>query len=163
MFKISAGISFRTAALLSVALLIVSAAGCGTSKGYKGKSDPATGKQILKAAKSQMGKKYRSGGISPKTGFDCSGLAYWSHSKNGINIPRESDDQYSSGKKISRKNLMPGDLVFFETYRRGASHVGIYDGKGGFIHSPNSNKSVERTSLNNSYYKKRYLGARRYW
>ena len=129
----------------------------------KGAGNPETGLKILKTAKSQIGKKYCFGGISPKTGFDCSGLAWWSHKKNGIKIPRQSWDQYREGKKVSRKNLMTGDLLYFETYKKGASHVGIYDGKGGFIHSPNSNKSVQRTSLKNSYYKKRYLGARRYW
>ena len=74
-----------------------------------------------------------------------------------------SSDQYRSGKKVSRSKLMAGDLLYFETYKKGASHVGVYDGKGGFIHSPNSKKRVQRTSLKNSYYKKRYLGARRYW
>lgn len=110
-----------------------------------------------------MGKKYCFGGRSPKTGFDCSGLAWWSHKQNGITIPRESFAQYRAGKKISRKKLMPGDLLYFQTYKKGASHVGIYDGKDGFVHAPNSRKKVQREKLSNSYYKKRYLGARRFW
>ncbi|MDT8318187.1 MAG: C40 family peptidase [bacterium] len=137
--------------------------GCAGAPRGDRKSSPEKGLKILKTAKSQIGKKYCFGGISPKTGFDCSGLAWWSHRKNGINIPRQSWDQYKEGKKISRNNLMAGDLLYFETYKKGASHVGVYDGKGGFIHSPNSNKKVQRTSLKNSYYKKRYLGARRFW
>ena len=138
--------------------------GCASSpKGGKESNNPKVGIQILKAAKSQIGKKYRFGGTSPKTGFDCSGFAWWSHRENNINIPRMSSDQYRSGQKVSRSRLMPGDLVYFETYKKGASHVGIYDGNGGFIHSPNSKRRVQRTSLNDSYYKKRYLGARRYW
>ena len=147
---------------LSISLLTW---GCASSSkgGWEASNNPKVGLKILKVAKSQIGKKYCFGGISPKTGFDCSGLAWWSHKKNGINIPRQSSDQYRTGEKVSRKNLMPGDLLYFETYKKGASHVGVYDGKGGFIHSPNSNKKVQRTSLKNSYYKKRYLGARRYW
>jgi len=154
---------------IKVLILILSISmvtwGCASSpKGGRGASgNPEVGASILKAAKSQIGKRYCFGGISAKTGFDCSGLAWWSHKQNGINIPRQSWDQYKGGKKISRNNLMAGDLLYFETYKKGASHVGVYDGKGGFIHSPNSNKRVQRTSLKNSYYKKRYLGARRYW
>ena len=127
------------------------------------RSSSKVGLSILITAKTQIGNKYRFGGTSPKTGFDCSGFAWWSHKKNGINIPRMSSDQYRSGKGISIKNLMPGDLLYFETYKKGASHVGIYDGKGGFLHSPNSKRRVQRTRLTNTYYKKRYLGARRYW
>lgn len=121
------------------------------------------GKFILKSAKSQLGKRYKFGGTSPKIGFDCSGLTWYSHKKNGINIPRQSSDQFKGGKRISRNDLRPGDLVFFETYRPGASHVGIYTGDGNFIHSLNRNKNVAIQRLSNNYYKKRYLGARRYW
>lgn len=156
-------------ALILISIMSLIMGGCaGTPKVGKGETtggrySPKKGFKILATAKSQIGKNYYFGGTSPKTGFDCSGLAWWSHKKNNINIPRESDRQYSFGKKIKRKDLMPGDLLYFTTYRRGASHVGIYDGRGGFIHSPNSRKKVKRTSLSNSYYKNRYLGARRYW
>lgn len=149
--------------ILAISISLVTYGCASAPKGGKGAGNPKVGYKILKTAKSQIGKKYCFGGISPKDGFDCSGLAWWSHKKNNINIPRMSSDQYRRGIKVSRKNLMPGDLLYFETYKKGASHVGIYDGKGGFIHSPNSKKSVQRTSLSNSYYKKRYLGARRYW
>ena len=143
------------------------AAGCSSAPRYRSypSGDEDLGRQILDSAESQMGVDYHYGGTSPDTGFDCSGLAWWSHSVNGIDIPRESDSQYYSkkGKKISKSNLMPGDLVYFETYRKGPSHVGIYTGKGSFVHSPNSNKSVQEDEMTNSYYKKRYLGARRFW
>jgi hypothetical protein len=125
--------------------------------------EPFLGKFILNSAKSQLGKRYKFGGTSPKRGFDCSGLTWYSHKKNGINIPRQSSDQFKSGKRISRKDLKPGDLVFFETYRSGASHVGIYTGGDNFIHSLNRNTTVAIQRLSNNYYKKRYLGARRYW
>ncbi len=122
-----------------------------------------SGAPILKTAKKQMGILYRYGGRSPKTGFDCSGLTWFSHKTQGINIPRQAAKQFQHGKYISKKNLKQGDLVFFETYKPGASHVGIYSGNGMFIHSPNKNKRVQMQSLSNVYFKQRYLGARRYW
>lgn len=130
---------------------------------HKKEVEPVVGGSILNSAKSQLGIRYKYGGTSPKVGFDCSGLTWYSHKKNGIKIPRVSSDQFKKGKRIPRKDLMPGDLVFFETYRPGASHVGIYMGSGNFIHSANIGKNVAIQKLSNNYYKKRYLGARRYW
>jgi hypothetical protein len=129
----------------------------------KEENKPYLGKFILKSAKSLLGIGYLFGGTSSKTGFDCSGLTWYSHKKNGINIPRRSSAQFKRGKAISRKNLRPGDLVFFETYQPGASHVGIYAGDGNFIHASTNNKNIAIQSLSNIYYKQRYLGARRYW
>lgn len=129
----------------------------------KEEDEPYLGKFILKSAMSQLRQRYKFGGTSPQTGFDCSGLSWYSHKTNAINIPRQSSDQFKGGKRISQKDLRPGDLVFFETYRPGASHVGIYTGDGNFIHALNRNKNVAIQSLSNNYYKKRYLGARRYW
>lgn len=150
--------SIKTLFVISILLFTITS--CGGSKSAK--HSKGSGKDILASAKSQIGLKYKFGGVSPKTGFDCSGLAYWAHFKNGITIPRMSFEQFKSGKKIKKKNLKKGDLVFFTTYKKGASHVGIYTGKNSFVHSPNSKKSVEITSLKNPYWKKRYLGARRY-
>ena len=140
--------------------------GCGASRSVaphaSGSSSPSGGKKILQIAESQIGVKYRFGGDSP-SGFDCSGLAYWTHNRAGIDIPRTTSSQFKKGKKISRGNLKAGDLVFFTTYKAGASHVGTYDGKGGFVHAPSSGKKVSRAAMDNSYWKPRYLGARRYW
>ena len=115
------------------------------------------------SARLQLGERYKFGGKSPATGFDCSGLTWFSHKENGIHIPRQSFEQFNYGRPILKKDLKAGDLVFFETYRQGASHVGIYKGAGEFIHAPNRNKQVQIQVLSNSYYRKRYLGARRYW
>ena len=81
----------------------------------------------------------------------------------GINIPRTSSQQSKGGKSVARSNLLPGDLVFFNTSGKGVSHVGMYVGNGQMIHAPNSSKPVKYDSINNSYYSSRYVNARRYW
>ena len=123
----------------------------------------APGVRIQADAMSLLGARYTLGGATPKTGFDCSGLTLFVHQQNDIIIPRQSKDQFKYGDRISRHDLRSGDLVFFETYRKGASHVGIYIGDNQFIHAPNRRKNVEVESLSNHYYRQHYLGARRYW
>ena len=153
------------AVLLSLVMLTFVLTGCSSDGKQAGRENygKASGKSLLEIAKSQIGLKYKFGGVSPKTGFDCSGFVMWVHKKAGISIAREAPDQFKRGKKVSKEDLRAGDIVFFETYKPGPSHVGIYDGNGRFIHSPNSKSEVKFTKMSNSYYKKRYLGARRYW
>ena len=116
--------------------------------------------KIIVTALSHRGVKYRFGGAAP-TGFDCSGFVMYVYNRHGIKLPRTADKQYESGKKLKGKNdLKPGDLVFFQTYEKGASHVGIYQGNGQFIHASTS-KGVTVNRLTDTYYAKRYLGARR--
>jgi cell wall-associated NlpC family hydrolase len=121
------------------------------------------GEVIVQSAKLQMGIPYKFGGNSPSEGFDCSGLALYSHRINGISIPRQTSEQFKLGKHINRTELNSGDLLFFRTMGQSVSHVGIYMENDIFIHAPNSRKNVETETLDNPYYKKRYLGARRYW
>lgn len=121
------------------------------------------GDAIVQSAKLQLDVPYKFGGNSPNEGFDCSGLAMYSYRLNGISIPRSTPDQFKSGKDINRTELDRGDLLFFRTMGQSVSHVGIYIGNNTFIHAPNSRKNIEIESLANPYYKKRYLGARRYW
>tara|TARA_R110002050_G_scaffold9504_1_gene32915 strand:+ start:55054 stop:55572 length:519 start_codon:yes stop_codon:yes gene_type:complete len=127
------------------------------------KPNETLGERIVQSAKLQMGIPYKFGGNSPREGFDCSGLALYSHGLNGISIPRRTIEQFSSGKHINRTELNAGDLLFFRTMGQSVSHVGIYIDNDTFIHAPNSRKNVQIDSLDSEYYKKRYLGARRYW
>ena len=99
------------------------------------------------------------GGTTP-SGFDCSGYTRFVFAKAGINLPRLADEQYMMGKSVSKANLQPGDLVFFETYEPGASHSGIYIGNGQFI-SATSSRGVAVASLMGGYWGERYLGAKR--
>lgn len=116
---------------------------------------------LARAAREQLGRPYRAGGVSPR-GFDCSGLAWWVHHRHGVSIPRTSFGQFKAGRRVRRARLRPGDLVFFTTYRRGASHVGVYVGRNSFVHAPKSGTPVRYDNLSHPYWSRRYLGARRY-
>ena len=116
----------------------------------------------MTSALSYRGARYRFGGDSSRTGFDCSGLVMAVCAKWGIYLPRAANAQYSMGKPVSRDQLQPGDLVFFaNTYKAGISHVGIYVGEGEFIHACGSGKGVIVTKMEDDYHKKHYAGARR--
>lgn len=107
--------------------------------------------------------RYVRGGHDPSTGFDCSGFVRYvfAHAV-GLNLPRNSAAQFLAGLKVKRGDMEPGDLVFFHTHgKRRISHVGIYISDGRFIHSPTSGKSVEISSLDQSYWAKRFAGAKR--
>lgn len=116
--------------------------------------------RILQLANSLKGIHYRSGGSTPK-GFDCSGFtSYVFKNAAGVSLPRTADGQAGKGTAVSQSNLRPGDIVYFQTYKKGPSHVGIYTGGGNFIHSSCS-KGITVTNFSDSYYGPRYLGGRR--
>lgn len=120
----------------------------------KGKADA-----IIKTAKKYIGTRYVFGGTTPK-GFDCSGFVQYIFKQNGFSIPRTADEQYKLGKSIKKRSeLAPGDLVFFSTYEKGASHCGVYLGKNQFIHV-SSSKGVRIDSLDDSYWKPRWYGGK---
>jgi len=113
---------------------------------------------LVDNALSLTGVPYVFGGTS-KNGFDCSGYTQYVFKGSGISLPRTSQSQFNVGSSVKKEQLQTGDLVFFTTYTQGPSHVGIYVGGGKFVHA--SNSGVRTTSLNDSYYESRYLGARR--
>jgi cell wall-associated NlpC family hydrolase len=115
---------------------------------------------IVTTAQRFLGKVYVWGGTTPR-GFDCSGLSYLVYKLNGIELPRVSWLQFRNGfgQKIKRSELDYGDLVFFQTYKQGASHVGIYVGNNQFIHA-SPTYGVTTSSLNDPYFRKRYIGAK---
>lgn len=116
---------------------------------------------IVEHALSLLGAPYVFGGTT-RSGFDCSGFTQYILALSGISIPRSSYEQFASGVAVSRDALQPGDLVFFTTYAKGASHVGIYIGGGRFVQADNPQRGVTITNLSNSFYSSHYLGARRY-
>ncbi len=123
---------------------------------------PEMRRNIVQTARAQIGTPYRYGGSSPG-GFDCSGLVMYVYRKNGIDIPRTATDQFIEGRRISRRNIQPGDLVFFRISGSGVSHVGIYAGRGKFIHAPKPGKRVSYASLTNPYWSRHYYGAASYF
>jgi len=115
---------------------------------------------LINSARDYLGVKYVYGGTTT-SGFDCSGFTQRAFRDVGISIPRTTGQQYAIGKSVSKANLIPGDLVFFNTTGKGVSHVGIYIGANQFINSASS-KGVSIASINDPYYwGSRYIGARR--
>ncbi len=109
-----------------------------------------------------LGVRYKRGGNSAETGFDCSGFVRAIYEQTvGLLLPRRADQQAASTTVIDKKELQPGDLVFFNTMRRAFSHVGIYVGDGKFIHSPRSGSEVRVEDMRVSYWQRRFDGARR--
>ncbi|MFM7226920.1 MAG: C40 family peptidase [Betaproteobacteria bacterium] len=113
-------------------------------------------------AMSLVGIHYRRGGNSPEHGLDCSGLVrYVFKQTNNIDLPRTSVEMSRVGEQVDKTDLQPGDLVFFNTLRRTFSHVGIYLGDNKFIHAPTPGSAVRIESMDLSYWKARFNGARR--
>jgi cell wall-associated NlpC family hydrolase len=126
-------------------------------------SDSRKAKNIIKLAKTKLGRRYVWGATGKRGTFDCSGLTQYVFKKNGINIPRTSIKQSKFGKFVPRSKLKKGDLVFFDTSKRRkgyVNHVGIYLGNGKFIHASSAKKKVVVSTLSR-FYAQRYLGARR--
>ena len=109
-----------------------------------------------------LGRPYLRGGTTAETGFDCSGFvkAMYEQSADTV-LPRSAAQQAAATQKIERAELQPGDLVFFNTMHRTFSHVGIYVGGGKFVHSPKPGAEVRVDDMAQTYWRKRFDGARR--
>lgn len=138
----------------------VSVSALKNSNNYIAGNTTSKADKIIATAKKYIGVPYVWGGESP-SGFDCSGFVQYVFKVHGISLNRTTETQYKHGSYVSKSNLKPGDLVFFQnTYRAGISHVGIYIGNGQFIHA-SSSKGVTISNLSSSYYTSHYYGARR--
>ena len=119
---------------------------------------------LVDSAMNFLGVRYKLGGNTAETGFDCSGFTrYVFEASLGRVLPHRADEQANAPElaKVDKKDLKPGDLVFFDTMRRTFSHVGIYLGDGKFIHSPRTGESVRIEDINISYWAHHFTGARR--
>ena len=123
-----------------------------------------TASDLVMQAMNFLGVPYRRGGNTEETGFDCSGFTrHIFENSLGLVLPRRADEQATAAGllNINRQELKPGDLVFFNTMKRTFSHVGIYVGDDKFIHSPRSGATVRIEDMRESYWARRFTGARR--
>ncbi|MDR1920449.1 MAG: C40 family peptidase [Candidatus Adiutrix sp.] len=133
--------------------------GCGFLGGQAGRN--SIGAAAAKTAGRYIGAPYQYGGRSPR-GFDCSGLTFYVYERHGIKLPPSSATQAKYGRRVKKRDLSPGDLVFFRNSPRGQiGHVGIYIGDGKFIHAPGAGKKVTVSELDQKYFRQRYHSARR--
>jgi cell wall-associated NlpC family hydrolase len=117
---------------------------------------PSTHGGVVGVAMSQLGTPYVWAGAAPG-GFDCSGLVMWAYAQVGVSLPHSTYAQYNVGVPVSRDQLQPGDLVFFD----GLGHVGIYIGGGQFVHAPHTGDVVKISGMGEGWYSSTYVGARR--
>ena len=169
----------RTAPLLFSLLLAVSAHSAPADhaddmerlladKGLLGKLTQVTqtmgnkASELVVSAMGALGVPYRRGGNSFESGFDCSGFVRAMYEQTvGLILPRRAEQQAAATQTIDRTDLVPGDLVFFNTMKRAFSHVGIYVGDDKFIHSPKPGAEVRVEDMRLSYWSRRFDGARR--
>jgi murein DD-endopeptidase len=118
---------------------------------------------VLSRAVNVLGTPYRWGGSSPSKGFDCSGLVKYAFNDVAtIDLPRSSSAMANGhGQKVERKDLKPGDLLFFNIKSRKVNHVAIYLGNDRFIHAPRRGKAVTIDTLKKPYWQSHYVVAKR--
>jgi len=119
--------------------------------------DGTRASQVIAIAMQYLGVPYVWGGASPSQGFDCSGLTSFAFAQIGVSLPHHAASQYNYGTPVSREDLQPADLVFFN----GLGHMGMYIGGGQFIHAPHSGDVVKISSIYDSWYAATWVGARR--
>lgn len=122
-------------------------------------AEPLPREQVVALALRLVGTPYRYGGSTPDA-LDCSGFVQEVYRMAGYRLPRTVDLQFQATVEVGREDLLPGDLVFFETYLPGPSHIGIYLGQGRFLHA-SSSRGVTVSRLSESYFARRFLGGRR--
>jgi len=133
-----------------------------TTSAVAGDSVLGQAQEVVLRAMSFIGVRYKWGGDSPDTGFDCSGLIRYVYAQvTGRTLPGNAQEISRAGATVDRSELQPGDLVFFNTLRKPFSHVGIYLGDSRFVHAPSRGGQVEIVDMSNRYWKSRYNGARR--
>jgi len=123
---------------------------------------PDSARDAVVYAVTLVGTPYRYGGTSPGSGFDCSGLVWHVYRQAaGLALPRTADEMGRAGRPVEWDDMRPGDLVFYNTLGREFSHVGIYIGEWRFVHAPSNGGKVEIVSMGNTYWARRFSGARR--
>jgi cell wall-associated NlpC family hydrolase len=144
---------------LILVLFVLALAGVGANGAYaapKQQTRIEVGNEVVRYARTFLGVPYRWGGTTPRSGFDCSGLVAFVYRHFGISLPHYTGAQFAVGRHVLRRRLRPGDLVFFV----GLEHVGLYVGRGRFIHAPRTGERVRIDSLH-GWWRGQLIGARR--
>ena len=149
--------------LLALALLLLAACASAPQRPQPGSTTAMAANDVLFRAISLVGTPYRWGGNTPASGFDCSGLVdYVYRTEARLDLPRTSREMSRlPDPRLDRAQLAPGDLVFFQTDGNGVSHVGIYVGKGRFVHAPDTGGTVRLDALDNPYWSRHFLYGKR--
>ena len=124
--------------------------------------DRGAGERAAGQALKMLGKPYRYGGMTPASGFDCSGLVHFSFRQAGVTVPRSTELQLRAAAPVRGSQLRRGDLLFFDQDGKKKSHVAIYVGDGRFVHAPSSGKQVRADRLDSPYWKKHLAEVRRF-
>jgi cell wall-associated NlpC family hydrolase len=127
------------------------------------RNDRDMGSIAARTAERFVGIPYRWGGENVVDGMDCSGFVRAVYNLCGLSIPRTSREQYKAGDAIVKEDLRDGDLVFFGASEDSINHVGIYVGGSRFVHAPKRGEEIRATSIDESYFEKRFIGGRRYF
>jgi cell wall-associated NlpC family hydrolase len=126
---------------------------------------PATerGQRVVNTALTQIGNRYTWAGVSPSTGFDCSGFVYWVFNQIGFPLDRTMPEQLAAGRRVRLEELRPGDVLFFsDTYTPGLSHNAIWVGDGSFVHAADESTGIVTTRLSTAYWEQKLTAAVRY-
>jgi len=159
--------SRRSFAAALAALLLAACSGAPSRPPLEQSPRPVSerGREVVMFAMSLIDSGYRFGGKNPEAGFDCSGMVAWIFAQaTGLRVSGSAADIARAGRPVERRELVPGDLVFFNTLNRPLSHVGIYIGDGRFVHAPSSASGrVRIDTLNKGYFASRFEAARTYF
>lgn len=127
------------------------------------KKEKDMGAIAARTAERFVGIPYRWGGENVVDGMDCSGFVRAVYNLCGLSIPRTSRDQFRAGDAVDKQDLQDGDLVFFGASADKINHVGIYVGDGKFVHAPRRGEDIRVSSVDDNYFEKRFVGAKRYF
>jgi murein DD-endopeptidase len=143
-------------------LLFLALAGCAATPPVENASEQSAAERAAWRAANLVGTPYRFGGASPVEGFDCSGLIHFTYREAGLTVPRDTAAQRLAARPVRMAELQPGDLIFFDLQGRKNSHVGIYTGRGQFVHAPSTGKDVRLDRLDSPYWRKQLSETRRF-
>jgi murein DD-endopeptidase len=144
-----------------ICLMGLALAACSSAPVARVDSDRVAAERAASHALKMLGKPYRYGGMSPSSGFDCSGLVHFSFRQVGVSVPRSAELQLRASAPVRGAQLRRGDLLFFDQDGKKKSHVAIYVGDGRFVHAPSSGKQVRADRLDSPYWKKHLAEVRR--